>query len=1340
MQPLPRLAQSKTVSSRRTTIAYLTLVSILLQPVGAVFAQPYSIPNDNPGSWDEVEQELNTEIPNNLQQAHCGGWDFEREVHGVWSDDDSTREPKCPPPADEPLRAGCRAQDGTMYMKIAENQWQAAGGGAIISDDQMEAISVETNPNQGLIALVKGVPGRDTERAFGNIRAGLGLRRNTGGNTPKAVYDASDALRRKRVATTDFSGFDYPQGGRVGGKTCGFTTVCRSPGHPDARTVPPAGYRNHGRRDRPGFQCEHPCQRPMDDPGKPQNWDETDSTKVDCGSQEPDSDQIKYSCGGKETKPPNQNFCDEVDNNGQLGGLCQDLNSWVYLRWQKLVHICIMPIATFPFLIPVPIYLKEKGVCGFPEEADKSDHSEDKRDDGWEEDGVFECCSDGAYPGKTYDFDHKGENCIPCTDTGCRLHPNPDTVIVNDIWLEPFPSDLPGQCLIGPPVDDAALAAFIASLTAIGVDAADPGVNIGAWADPDPLLRQVTEEREYISFFRDYNEASYERSDLSHAEDDNVKKNIPVACYGMYDHHFGEAVPEDAIDTKIKNEHKRCTIGAYYPGEDDGDGDGVSFNRMKETQRGKGTFEEALDFTDPLRPFDQQNDLWYPEMGNAFSLINDKVFGTRYHEDLSFTLLTTDSVKQKATFQLDEARPRSSGAVIRTPDDTITGEFDLRKERRTIVEWWHMMQTAMHRNFTPPTVRMLLPTTWTIDLNPLDPIYTPPIPPEPGETSPDIRSEAIEVQVQADENLLGTIAAFLERGLLLRMEAEPVPIVVPVVNPTELRSIAQGWEAWAFNQEKNGRPGVVEARRVAADLQSYADHADDVRKLRGELAKYVGTMLFEQKKISKRVADWMKDNTDAYKAYLEFNWGTALIKVAWEFIQNAYRDLHDESAFPWCRNDRFTAPIYSLLDPWLPGRENSGDMTAGIREHQSCMDELKFYDPTICPEEISPEDCVGLQLSSCDLDLFGDYIACIGFVRSNRAQNDADDLPGTWPTERVCDQFFPTPPLLPQLPDTIREPDLLIDFTAFREPQKSVKLPVLKPVQIRIKFNRIKPPGLEQEDEPEVYPTFAPLPALPDSISQEIRDALPEVIAPTGHPDLDLFKDAPIFTIGDGSTDDPFPKIPMPKVDLFDLLAKLIQIYGLIGESFIPGTMHHEYFKFWNSLILEPDPGTEQDCIQPYGDPRCVHFEADLKERLQRIGARPAVFLRDDFRAAGQFRDPGTHGQLYCEREDWSCQLLNALRRTARAGWMLDNSDEDQFDPEKIVQEIRKTIREASDNIIDNPDDRYLYDMPQEQMFDNFRTAEGRRIERRIERFEPEPLEPGETCNDTFCTIDPEAP
>jgi|APSaa5957512535_1039671.scaffolds.fasta_scaffold00080_49 hypothetical protein len=1328
-------------------------MSVLVLCVTPVLAandhQPYSIPDKNPGDYDEIKKVIiegesndpDENIHSNLQEAFSGGWNWLLEVNGVFDQE----EPVCPPTVDEPFGARCQDSGNAFWKKTNINEWTKEGSTDTQGDAAMEANAKKTDPQQGQIPKVEGVPGRDTERAYGNIRSGLGQRRETGGTAKDIEFNPGQG-RRAYIQPEQRTGFDYPTNRAT---TCGLTTVCRPSGHPDIRQIPPSGYQNAPRRDTAQFFCEQPCQRPLDDPGKPDNWDEEDSTQVQCGRQEPyepKEDLVKYSCGGKETKGPDDGFCQELDENGQLAGVCQDLNSWVYIRWNKLVHICIdfITVLDVSIPIPIPIYLYEKGVCGFPAEVDTSEHSEKKREDNWNEGNVYECCSDDPYSGgKTYDQDHKGESCKPCFGEDCRLFPDTNEVIVNDVWLEPFPADLPEKCLIGIPQDSTEL---VNQLITLGFDPSNLGVNIGAWTDPDENLRKIVQNREYISFFREYADASYERSQTllqQVPQDDHKKENIPVACYGMYD-----LAPEDAKLEKIENKDKRCTIAAYYEA-DDGDGDQVNFWKMKETQRGKGAFKDFLNdnpFGNPTRPFAQDKDLWWPNLrgGNinlgAFSMINDEVFGNTFHGDFSFTLLTTDSAKQRASVQLDTKRLLSSGALIRTPDDTITIEKDFTKERRTMVEWWHMVETQMHKNFTLPTVRLMLPTTWTIDLNPLDPLYTPPEDPEPGELSPDIRSESIEVQVQAREDLLGDVVSFMERALLLRIEGEPVPIVVPIVNPTELRAIAQGWEIWARKQRNKGLPGEAPARAVSVQLQLYADQADKVRKLRAELPRYAGAMLKEQRVVSKKLADWLDENIQSYRTYLLVEAGIQYFQAVWQFIQSEYWDLHDEKAFPWPRNERFTSPVYSLLDPWLPGRENFGDTTGGMRQYTQCFQAIQNTDlVSLCTiADQTLQECVQGFIPSCgalDLSLFAEYFDCAEFVIRTRIENG----PKVFPDPAVCDRFFPLPPLLPQLPNTIRDPDIVLDFTAFREPQRTIKLPILKPIQIRIAFDDIEPPPLEQDKEPDEYPVLAPLPAFPDTLSDEIIAGLPRVITPAGHPDLPSFKEAAVFsTTTQSRVGDPFPKIKMPTVDFLSLTVFLFQTYYLIDG------MSREYELFWKSLTLEKceagetsgcvREGTEQDCIRPHNDPKekCVHFEADLDERFQRIGARPAIFLKDDMRSVGKFRDPIVHGQTYCQREDWACQLYNFYERKPRDGWMLDVTSD--YDPDALMLDVRERVRDESSNIITNPDDRFRYDMPQEEMFENFRVPEAERIERYIERFEPKPLLPGEVCTDNFCT------
>ncbi|MDA0376430.1 MAG: hypothetical protein O3A80_03935, partial [bacterium] len=1326
--------------SRRRNIATLILVSALLQHATPILAanneyQPYTIPSNNPESYDDIKKVIieggsnnpRENIHMNLNEAFSGGWDWEKEVNGVFEQ----QEAKCPPSVDEPLGARCKDRNFTFWRKIRNNQWEEeipcptvvdkpigwncrtedhvywektgldewterlvcesttgksigdrcedntgrfwrktgdnewtqdaidatqddAAMEAILrvprtisqatieenaeiprirTDAEVDANSEKTNPNLGLIPKVEGVPGRDTEQAYGNIRSGLGMRREDGGDNDIEYSDAE----KRRVKINEFTGFEYPKDRDT---TCGLTTLCRPPGHPNTRGV----------RDSPTFFCQHPCQRPLDDDGKPGNWDEEDSTAAQCGSQEPyepEEDLVKYSCGGKVTKGPGEGFCEELDANGQLGGVCQDMNSWVYILWSKLVHICLIPTPLGP--IPIPIYRYEKGECGFPAEIEDSENSEAKREDGWSESGRFECCSDSPYSGgATYDKSHKGESCIACTGEDCRLHPNTKAVIVNEAWLDPFPADLPGGCLLGVPVvpdapeepevpedtEDpdyqAALSIYNAAIAAInavinvingiidalitlGIDPEERSINIGAWATTDANLRKVTQDREYISFFRDYNNASYERSTAltTYVRDDDFKKeNIPVACYGMYD-----LAPEDAKLEKIEPEDKRCTIAAYYSA-DDGDGGKVNFLDMKNSQRGKGKLKDILNdnpFENPSRPFTQKTDLWWPKLRNgeinlgAFSMINDEVFSDVFHGDFSFTLLTTDHAKQRSTVQLDTNRLLSDGARIRTPDDTITIEKDPTKDRRTMVEWWHMVETEMHIAFTLPTVRLLLPTSWTIDLNPLDPLYTPPEKPEPGDRSPDIRSESIEIQVQATEDLLGDVVSFMERALLLRIEGEPVPIVVPIVNPTELRAIAQGWEVWGKKQTKKSLGGGTEAQEVADKLKEYADQADKVRKLRAQLPRYAGAMLKEQRQVTRTLADWMNENLTSYRAYLLVERSIQFLQAFWQFDQSIYRKLHDDTAFPWPRTERFTSPVYSLLDPWLPGRENEGDTTAGMRQYADCLADAEDLISSVCL--LSGDaviNCLQSTSTSCaavDLTIFSKYFDCVEFVFRSRITYGE----GVFPTLAVCERFYPTPPLLPELPDVARDADIVLDFTAFREPQRTIKLPILKPIQIRIDFDDIDPPPLEQDKEPEEYPVLADLPEFPDRLSDDIIAGLPIVINPAGKPGFDSFREAAVFSIfTETAPGDPFPKIKMPTIDFLGLTVFLTETYFLISR------MSREYALFWNSLMLKQcdrgnpsgdcvRPGTEQDCVEPYNDPfqKCVHFEADLNERFQ---------------------------------------------------------------------------------------------------------------------------------------------
>jgi len=1358
----PTLASSTRL---RQTIPVVILLVLFAQEAAAA---PLKV-DLNPGSFDAIKNTVEQTIPQDMQQAMCGGWDFDIKVSGVFQDPKGPQ-PTCAPANGQDIGSKCRDTDGIMWVKSGEDAWiqqnPPAGSAASASSStstptrnngEMDANTPKTDPDKGLIPKVQNLPGRDIDQVFWNAQSGLAKRKDDG-----PLLD---------IHTKQPAGFTFPENI----DTCGFTTVCRPQSHPDKRTLPPDG-QNHGPRDLPGFFCDHPCQRPLDgEPpiGKPKGWKKDDSSEINCGAQQPldPETQVKYACGGLDEKGPDEGFCTELKIQGPKGGLCQDLNSWTYILWKRPVHVCLEklpPITVMEGDPPVPttkypckrvlIYRYEKGPCGFPEELNKLERNQELCKDRYTAEAVNECCSDDSYANPSvstteglnssgsliitsctinvsFDMQREGKSCKTCEGIQCRTFPEKDEVIVNDVWFEPFPTDV--RSYDQGPTEQGCLV-NLDQCSEGYVSGPNAPANLGAWPQPpSEAYRKKNENRDYISYFRDYNIASYERADLlkDHVKKDIVKmEKIPIACYGMYDYRFHRdtlpydpsvpldqmqqqmRVPEDARTTKVREEDKRCVIGAYYQNvnfaTDDWD--------RKETQKGKAQYrmDTSPEKDDPfkeqdknVRPYDEEKDMWNPTLSDSFSLLNEKGYEKMFGDikDLTYALRSPDVAVQRATVQITKDLPMSTAALMRAFDDTVTWEKDPTRDRRTLTEWWQRAETQMHSAMTPPTVRMLIPATWSADLDALDPLFIAPVPSTKQEVDP--RSETVEVQVRAREDLLGDVAAFLERTMLLRIQEEEIPVVVPSGTPTELRAIAQGWESWAKQQEKAGRNGAGDAREIRDQLLEYADRLDRVRILRAELPKYAATLLSEQEKIGKAIADWLKQNVDAYQATLNTNQQIEEARVLWQHVQGMYTEMSDGDGLPWCRNDRFTAPIYSLLDPWFPGREYGGDTTAGMKPFIPCMQNARLFDFCTdsgvglqsCANQYapgmyeclnagnSPAQCGALipQCSAASSAGYRMYLACLAFVGTQR-DTYRESFDG-----RVCDQYLPPPPLLP-FPEFQKDPDLLLDFTAFRELLDTVQLPVLKPVEIRIKLGNIEPPGLHQTEEPNPWPELPPLPDLPLSIANGVLANLPKI-------NTDLRKPAAI-----SGTSSAFPQIKKPTIDVAKITEFLDQ-----AKVILEG-MHKEYSLFWKSVYKKPCTGggggddcvkvdSEQDCIEPYNDPKgkCVHFEGDLKERLQRIGARPGLFLKEDWDSQGEFRAPITHGQAYCEKEDWACQLLNRYGKWGREGWLLDKGKSKGTQP--MIDTLRKDLREATQNA--SSSNKFIYDLPQKEMLENFKVV-----------------------------------
>lgn len=648
--------------------------------------------------------------------------------------------------------------------------------------------------------------------------------------------------------------------------------------------------------------------------------------------------------------------------------------------------------------------------------------------------------------------------------------------------------------------------------------------------------------REYKSYFRKYMGVTYERAAVTpEAPQDQFQNDADVKCYGFYDE-FNPRFKQTA------SQDKRCMID-------------IEVDDYPETQMGRGSIAvNGVSDPDPTQAgeqrnggaYDEEEDIWYQKLGRSFSFINEKAFSSKYNRDLTSVYLDTDHLDrglQKAIPQFSDSKPFGISNHIRAFDDT--------GENRTVVRWWQKQQTEAAALFHRPVIRMLLPSSWAYGIDMNDPLFrgSEPLPELDVKTA---RTREIEIQIQADQDLLGAVLAYLENSILLPVDETPVAVVVPLGSPTEFRAVAQEWCDWWIrksgetNCDMAPEPVVLLMNR----LEEYADSVENVRVLRTALAKYAGAVLQLQHDIVQPLSDWIAQNVNTFKSIVDEQKMIAdEILPQWKSAQEQYLTFEGVTNLPWCMNQRYTPPVYSLLDTWLPGRVNNGSLYA---------------------------DAGGVTLP---------------------------DLTGIEP----------------------RQMDAVLDLTSIRYLTGSLKLPVLKPTQVKLDLPH--PPNINDEHglTGDELPAFPDMGAIIASVQDSI-DRLPDVAT------------------GDLPSQ---PPVPQPLGE--DKMNRIRDTIGAI--SGVISGMDGIYDEFWDSLtmfddgkrVFCADGGQElfpTECCAWDTNP-CTHVEMDLLERLTRIGSRPLVELKEDYWSIGFDKQEGT----VCLPGDHACDILNGEKKEQDVRW-----------------------------------------------------------------------------------------
>lgn len=787
-------------------------------------------------------------------------------------------------------------EDYQAYETFVTDTLPDAGATAMCGGYDMSQ-SVGTTVGEG-IARVTGVPGR-------KIKDG----------NPLNAVELGMALKE--------DAFSFP--GEP--TTCGFVTAC----------IPTNG--NEPNRFTPSFIDDHACQRPLDGF---RGDDYKDPEKL-----------ISYSCGGGKMSAitSDTGFCAELFSHNPsfaspaigyirtptvtdaidsdtAGGICQRLNEdWIYSLWKKPVKNALDEVTGYTYY--------KKNCTAFDDPSIKEAPGA-----GFEFDSYRYCCTDAV-------LGSANKNCVACTGSECHRGKTVNVLHYDRDWTWTN--------------EQAAASGDIGTRTPVN----------------------------YQSYFRHYL-ASYERNRLETGDndagleaptieatkvdnskfDDASRSNIPVSCYGFW---YWDTNPLYDYETRFNPANiffptsmYRCVIALYYEKSSPLGGKNVfwkdqnNFEQMKATQMGHGAYkgydwQTNAPYADPAVSDNPRanSDIWVRALSRGFSMLKHSLFtDVDTVVDISNYLLAPDLVLHRSTVQryaLPDSKkeelknslplPKALEAIkeiqlsragtMKAFDETVATT----NKKRSLVEWWQRIETTMNTYLTPPVVRVIFPPAWSIDLDPLHPLLTPTV---PATTATGARRnfmyQPLEYQLEIGEDLLGEVSAYLEDSLLLQYKPIPVTVLVPTASANELRSIAQGWCVWYTYQNPgttcDNMTGI--AGQMHTRLLEYATRIDDARILRSQADKIQAEFLQVHTDIQRRIGQWVIDNTDAYLAWQSAWQDRMAIVPRWQDIQYRYREFHDTTNMPWCMNQRYTLPVYTLLDWWydfdLSRRTSIGDV------------------------------------------------------------------------------------------------------------------------------------------------------------------------------------------------------------------------------------------------------------------------------------------------------------------------------------------------------------------------------------------------------------------------------
>ncbi len=261
-------------------------------------------------------------------------------------------------------------------------------------------------------------------------------------------------------------------------------------------------------------------------------------------------------------------------------------------------------------------------------------------------------------------------------------------------------------------------------------------------------------------------------------------------------------------------------------------------------------------------------------------------------------------VKQKASKTLSTAR-------VDAFDDTATGvggAVSILGIEGSVSRWWEAQQRAFARLVRQPALHLLLPAHFMLGLDKDDPLL------QYSADAPSKSDGTVELTLHAGNDELGTLLSSLQKHFPLPVKEVRIPVIAPLLSVVEADSAIASWRLW--QQANPARAG--DADRIISQIGAYRDAAERVRLLRTALPLSLSRSFALQEKIRRFVSAWELMNAERMRAWLQISTQRQQLQRDWQTIAQAMLAA-TECQLDWCSNQRYSSPVYSLLDGWLSG-------------------------------------------------------------------------------------------------------------------------------------------------------------------------------------------------------------------------------------------------------------------------------------------------------------------------------------------------------------------------------------------------------------------------------------